>query len=197
MRDNLRRAIFLDRDGTINPDGKGYIRSPEEFKVYTYAGEAIKKLQDSGFLIFIVTNQSGIARGLYTMQDLEAIHLKMKELLQQQGVSLDEVFFSPYHKEGVVAPYNIDHEDRKPGLGLFYQAMKKYTFENKESYMIGDKYTDIEFGKKAGLRTILVLSGNGSTEFRNDRESWEYHPDFIVKDLLQASNLILSLEEKK
>lgn len=197
MLNNIQKAVFLDRDGTLNPDGKGYIHNPEEFELYPYAGEALKKLQDSGFLIFIVTNQSGIARGYYTLQDLEAIHLKMRELLQQQDVFLSEVFFSPYHKEGVVAPYNIDHEDRKPGLGLFHQARKKYAFDNKGSYMIGDKYTDIEFGKRAGLKTILVLSGNGFTEFRNDRSSWQYNPDYVVKDVLQASYLILSLEEKQ
>ncbi len=184
-------AVFLDRDGTINQDS-GYISHPEDFNIYPFAGEAVKILNDAGCYIFIVTNQSGIARGLYTFENLAKIHEKMNQQLAQSKAHIDKLYLAPYSAEGKVAPYNISHIDRKPGLGLFYQAQKDYDFSVKDSYMIGDRYADIEFGKKAGLTTILVLTGDGEKELYENRANWKYNPDFVVENLLTAAKFILS-----
>lgn len=188
-QDQLPGAVFLDRDGTINQDN-GYISHPEDFNIYPFAGKAVKLLNDLGFLVFIVTNQSGIARGYYTFKDLDRIHTKMNNQLAESGAIIDKIYISPYFHTGTVEPYNIDHKDRKPNLGLFRKATKDFAFDPRKSYMIGDRYTDIEFGKRAGLTTFLVLTGDGETEFLQNRMNWSYQPDFIVKNLLTAAKFI-------
>ncbi|MCB5230720.1 MAG: HAD family hydrolase [Candidatus Cloacimonas sp.] len=185
----MKRAVFLDRDGTINHD-TGFISHPDSFEIYPFAAEAIKTLNNLGLYVFVVTNQSGIARGLYTEDDLKLVHQKMIEQLAKQYAKLDQIYFAPYHVDGVVEPYNINHKDRKPGLGMFNRAKREYEFDTKGSFMVGDRYTDIAFGKRAGLQTILVLTGEGEREFLENRNSWEYKPDYIVKDLVAAVKLI-------
>ncbi len=185
----LPGAVFLDRDGTVNQDN-GYINHPDDFNIYPFANEAVRLFNDSGFLVFIVTNQSGIARGYYTFSDLEKIHSKMREQLAEDGAAIDRIYISPYFHEGTIEPYNVSHKERKPGTGLFLKARKEFSFSRKDSFMIGDRYTDIEFGKKAGLKTFLVLTGDGEEEFLNNRHNWQYEPDYIVKDLLTAARFI-------
>ncbi len=190
------KAVFLDRDGTINIDGNGYISKTEDFKLYPFAPEAIKMLNDAGFLVFVVTNQSGIARGYYTLADLDKLHSKMKNILAEIGAKIDDIFISPYHIEGKIEPFNIDHEDRKPGLGMLKKAMAKYPIELKHSFMVGDRYTDIEFGRKANLQTILVKTGMGEEEFKQ-RKNWKKYPHFVVENLLDAAKLIIEIENEK
>lgn len=193
---NQNKVVFLDRDGTINIDERGYISSPEKFDVYPFAAEAISVLNKLGYKIIVVTNQSGIARGFYTEQDLIKIHKKMEQQLAEGDAFTDEIYFSPCHSEGHVLPYNIDDEDRKPGLGMFRKALKEFNFDIRKSFMVGDRYSDIAFGKKAGLKTILVRTGFGEKEFLQNRKTREFKPDFVVKDLLSAANLIKEIEDK-
>ncbi len=188
---NPPRAIFLDRDGTISSDEYGYIANPADYKIYPFTGEALRLLKDAGFLLFIVTNQSGIARGYFKPDTVEKVHDHMLELLCQEGVEIDAVYYSPYFKDGIVEPYNVDHEDRKPGIGMFKRAKREFHFATGQSWMIGDRYTDIVFGHKAGLKTILLLTGNGQEEFDNQMHKWEIKPDFVVSNLLTAAKLIL------
>lgn len=192
----MKKAVFLDRDGTINADENGYIGKPEDFEIFPFAAEAIRKLNELDFLVFVVSNQSGIARGYYTENDLQSVHRKMLSQLKQQRAEITEVFYSPHHLEGKIEPYNIEHEDRKPGLGMFQKALRKYEFSREHSYMIGDKYSDIAFGKKAGLTTILVRTGYGDKEFLEKRNNWKFKPDFIAEHLLHAVCLIEILEKK-
>jgi len=188
-------AVFLDRDGTISSDEYGYISNPDEYKIYPYTGEALRLLKDAGFLLFVVTNQSGIARGYFDIPTLETVHSRMKELIHNEGVALDAVYFSPYYADGSVEPYNIEHEDRKPGIGMFKRAKAEYVFETHLSWMIGDRYSDIAFGHRAGLKTILLLSGNGKQEFIHKMHAWDIKPDFIANDLLTAARLILQIHQ--
>lgn len=187
---SINRAIFLDRDGVLSPDEFGYISNPEQYHLYPYTGEALRLLKSMGFLLFVVTNQSGIARGYFGVEQLEAVLNRMKNLVAEHGVELDGVFYSPYFKEGIIEPYNIDHEDRKPGIGMFRQASKRFSFDKHRSWMIGDRATDIEFGKNAGLKTILLLSGNGSKEFAASLSDDALKPDYICENLLTAAALI-------
>ncbi len=186
----IRKAIFLDRDGCISPDEFGYISNPDDYHLYPYTPEALGIMKELGFLLFIVTNQSGIARGYFDVNQLNSVLDKMRRLTQEGGVKLDAVYYSPYYKDGIVPPWNIDHPDRKPGLGMFHQALQQHRFQPSASWMIGDRYTDVAFGKKAGLRTILLLSGNGWDELKTGMQGWEYRPDFICEDLLTAAKLI-------
>ncbi len=192
----MKKAVFLDRDGTINADEHGYINKPDDLQLYPFAAEAISKLNKMGYLVFVVTNQAGVAYGYFKIEDVEKINAKLVNELAKGKAKIDEIFYSPFHKNGVIEPFNIDHEDRKPGIGMFQKAKEKFDFNTKESFMIGDKFTDIGFGKNAGLRTIFVRSGGGENEFLQKRNETEYKPDFIVKDLLVAVKLIEEIQNK-
>jgi len=191
--EKMKKAVFLDRDGTINADEFGYINKPEDLHLYPFAAEAINKLNKMGFLVFVVTNQAGVAYGYFKIEDVDKINTKLINDLAKGHAKVDEIFYSPYHVKGVIEPYNIHHEDRKPGIGMFQKAKERFEFNTKESFMIGDRYSDIGFGKNAGLRTIFVRSGGGENEFLQNRNETEYKPDFIVKDLSVAVKLIEEL----
>jgi len=192
-KSDIRRAVFLDRDGTINPDEFGYINNSDDYYLYTYAVDAVKLLRKLGYYILLVTNQGGVARGYITLQQMHSVLDKVQRLMAEQGAPFDKVYYSPFYHAGVVEPYNIEHEDRKPGLGMFKRAVQDFQIRPERSWMIGDRYSDIVFGKRAGMKTILLLSGNGEKEFIKDMPGWEHKPDFVVKDLLVAARLIESL----
>ena len=193
---NMKKAVFLDRDGTINADEHGYINKPDDLQLYPFAAEAISKLNKMGYLIFVVTNQAGVAYGYFKIEDVEKINAKLVNDLAKEKAKIDEIFYSPFHKNGIIEPFNIEHEDRKPGIGMFQKAKEMFDFNTKGSFMIGDKFSDIGFGKNAGLKTIFVRSGGGENEFLQKRNETEYKPDFIVKDLLVAVKLIEELQNK-
>ena len=114
-------------------------------------------------------------------------------MLKEHGTRLDKIYFSPYYGEGIVEPFNVDDDSRKPGIGMFRQAKQEFDFDPAQSWMIGDRDSDIAFGKKAGLKCILLLTGHGWEAFSNEMKDWQYQPDFVVKDLLVAAKLIKSL----
>ena len=190
----MKKAIFLDRDGTINADEHGYINKPEDVHLYPFAAEAISKWNKKGYLVFIVTNQAGIAYGYFTKEAVDKVNNKLVKDLALGNAEIDEIFYSPYHAKGIAKPFNIQHEDRKPGIGMYLKAKEKYSFDTKHSFMIGDRYSDIGFGKNAGLITILVRTGSGGKEFLQKRNESEYKPDYVVKDLVAAVKLIENLE---
>ncbi len=183
----------MDRDGTINPDDEGYISSPSQFNIFSFSGEAIKIFNDLGFLVFVVTNQSGIARGFFTDKDLEAIHAKMQQQLSEYSAKIDEILYCPHHHQGAVKPLAIECECRKPNNLFFRQMQKKYNIKASKSFMIGDKPADIEFGKRSGLRTILVRTGYGEETLR----AGEIKPDFAVDNLLMAAKTIRKLVQQE
>ncbi|MCK9610513.1 MAG: HAD family hydrolase [Candidatus Cloacimonas sp.] len=187
---DIKRAIFLDRDGVISPDDFGYLSNPEEYHLYPYTIEALKIFKELNFLLFVVTNQSGIARGYFTIDDLEKVLAKMRSLLSAGGIELDGVYYSPYYKDGIVPPYNIDHIDRKPGIGMFKKAYSEFHFQIEGSYMIGDRISDLGFGKNAQLKNILLLTGNGEKDFIKILETDDLRPDFVCENLLTAAKLI-------
>jgi histidinol-phosphate phosphatase family protein len=184
------RAIFLDRDGVLSPDEFGYISNPDEYSLFPYTGKALLILKELGFRLFVVTNQSGIARGYFSIEALESVMARMRALIAAEGVELDGVYYSPYYKDGIVHPYNVQHEDRKPGIGMFRKALQQFHFNPQQSWMIGDRSTDIEFGKNAGLKTILLLSGNGEKELLDSMSTTLIKPNFICENLLTAAALI-------
>ncbi len=189
-------AVFLDRDGTINQDVQGYLHEPERTRLIPGAAEGIARLNRLGCLVLVVTNQSGIARGLYTEAEMHAVHARLQELLAPHGAHIDDFFFSPWHAEGTVPPWNRAHEDRKPGLGMFRQAQARYGFDAPCSWMVGDKETDIVFGRRAGLRTVLVRTGCGEHEFMARRGLWAMQPHFVAPDLTTVAGLIESAAGK-
>lgn len=188
---NKQRAIFLDRDGTINVF-KGFIKHHEDFELISNAAAAIKIINRSSYLAIITTNQPVIARGECTYEELERIHMKMETELGKEGAYVDDLFFCPHHPDrgfqGEVTELKLKCECRKPGIGMIIEAADRYNIDLSESWYIGDTTVDIMTGKNAGLRTVLVHTGEGGEDGKYDIKA-----DYEKKDLIDAVKFILSV----
>lgn len=186
---NKQRCIFLDRDGTINVH-RGLVYKEEDFILEDCAIEAIRKINDSGMLAIIITNQPVVARGLCEVSDVENIHNKMKTLLGKEGVFLNDVCFCPHHPDKGYPEenplYKISCHCRKPDIGMIEECVEKYNIDLEHSWMIGDTTMDIQTGINAGTKTALVLTGEAGQD-----NKFEVEPDLVFKDLLEAVNKII------
>ena len=149
----MAKAVFLDRDGVINSDdGLYYLVDPEDFEINPGVPELLKWLKTQGFLLIVISNQGGISKGLYSKMDVEIIHEKMNLQLAKDGLSFDEIYYCPHH------PENEKCICRKPDTVMIEKAISRFSIDVNSSYFIGDRHTDMEAGKKAGLKTIKVES---------------------------------------
>ena len=187
-----QKCIFLDRDGTIN-QYRGLIYKEEDFELESCAMEAIRKINLSGRLGIVVTNQPVVARGLCEIEDVENIHRKMATLLGREGVFLDDILFCPHHPDKGYPEenplYKIPCGCRKPKTGMIEKAAERYNIDLKESWMVGDTTMDIQTGKNAGMHTALVLTGEAGRD-----KKYDVQPDLICSDLLEAVERILGTQ---
>lgn len=177
----MRKAVFLDRDGTINVD-KGYVHRIEDWEWIPGATDAIAALKKAGFLVIVITNQAGIARGYYTDKEVTTLHEWVNRELEKYGTRIDGFYFCPHHPE-----FSGECECRKPLPGLLLQAKRDFDIDFERSWLIGDKAGDIQAGRAAGVKSILVMTGYGR----------EHHTQLPAKiayaaDILEACNGILS-----
>ena len=188
----MRKAIFMDRDGVINKNVKN-LSSPKDFVMFPDVPTAIKKINNAGYLVIIVTNQPNISKGFCTFKDLENIHNKMKKLLYKYGAKVDEIYVCPHHPEkgfeGEITELKFDCKCRKPKPGLLLQAIKEQGINPKDSWMIGDSDSDIIAGKSAGCRTVFLTKGGGSGA--KHEINLKVKPDKKFKDLREAIEFIL------
>jgi len=157
-----RPALFLDRDGVINVD-KGYVSRIADFEWIDGAADCIRTFNERGWFVFVVTNQSGIARGYYTEADMEALHTWMVTELAKQGAHIDRIYYCPYHAEGEIAGYRKDSFDRKPKPGMLLNAMADFPVRKELSFLIGDKTADVEAAHAAGVGGFLFKGDNLAT----------------------------------
>jgi D-glycero-D-manno-heptose 1,7-bisphosphate phosphatase len=181
--------VFIDRDGTLNED-IGYVSAPDELVLYPWTAEAVRRINDSGLLAIVITNQSGIARGLYTEKTLDAIHSRMIHELARGGAKIDAVYYCPHHPDVGDARYRIDCECRKPRTGMLELASREHRIDIAASYVIGDKASDIKLAENAGARSALVLTGYGRETFAHP-DRWPCAPDVTAGNLLEAVERIL------
>ena len=186
---NRQRAIFLDRDGTVNRKN-GLVWKEEQFELEDGVVEAIREINRSGYLAILVTNQPVVARGLCSVEDVENIHKKLETLLGREGVYLDDIRFCPHHPDKGYPEenpaYKIPCHCRKPDIGMLEECAERYNIDLEKSWMVGDTTMDIQTGKNAGTRTALVLTGDAGKDGKYNAK-----PDLVCKDLGQAVKMIL------
>ena len=172
-----QKAVFLDRDGTIIKE-VNFLATVEETELFPYTVEALKKFRDAGFLLFVTTNQSGIARGYFGAQAVNAIHAKIQEELNAEGVKIESFHYCPHFPDqGCTC--------RKPNTGMIEQACENFDVDLSESWMIGDKKLDLGMGFNAGTQTALVLTGYGEKH----QAELQHKPDIIAENLLEVAKL--------
>jgi D-glycero-D-manno-heptose 1,7-bisphosphate phosphatase len=173
------RAVFVDRDGVLIRDAD-YLSSVAGLRVLRGAAQALKILRAAGFKIVVITNQSGVARGYFSMKDVRAVHAELKGRLAKDGARWDAVYVSPHGPES-------KHPWRKPGIGMLLAAKRRFKLDLKSSYLIGDKTSDVECARRAGCASILVRTGKGGRD-----HEYKAKPTVIRRDILSAARWIVA-----
>ena len=173
----MHKAVILDRDGVINLD-PGYVHKIKDFKLFPETIKALNLLKD--FKLFIITNQSGIGRGYYTLKDFEKFNNYLIKKLKDNNIVIDKTYVCPHHPDNRC-------DCRKPSIKFIKDIEKHYSIDLKESWVVGDHPHDVEMGKKAGCKTIYVLTGHG----KKHKDELKIKPDFIAKDIYEASKIII------
>jgi D-glycero-D-manno-heptose 1,7-bisphosphate phosphatase len=179
------KAVFLDRDGVINVD-KGYVCRPEDLELIDGAAQGIRILRKHGFHIIVVTNQSGIARGLYTEQDVKKLHAHLQTLLAKQGARIDAFYYCPHHPEALVEQYRRICDCRKPKPGLLLRAIADFNLNANLCYMVGNEFRDVEAGWRAGCRQCFLIT-QGSI-LQDSHSNCQFR---LVRNLLEAARQII------
>lgn len=184
----MHPALFLDRDGTLVHPGH-YPSRPEDLRLYEGIGPELRALQEAGFLLVIITNQAGIARGYFTEADLYRMHVHLTNELDLLGVRLDGIYYCPHHIDGVIPELAIRCDCRKPKPGMLLQAAADLNIDLQRSWFVGDILDDVEAGNRAGCRTILVDLGTEQSPSQLLRR-----PSFVARDTLHALRIISTIQ---
>jgi len=187
----MRRAVFLDRDGTLVRE-KHYLAQPEALELLPGSGEALRLLRQTGLALVLVSNQSGVARGYFDEAQVAAVHARLAELLAAEDVVLDGVYYCPHHPEAKLAAYRLHCDCRKPAAGMLRRAARELALELDGSWVVGDKPEDLALGRGQGLRPVLVRTGYGAA---TERGLGAIRPP-VCEDLLAAAALIRDEEER-
>lgn len=185
----MKRAVFLDRDGTINVEA-GYLHHLDDLVLMPGAADAIRRLREAGFLCVLATNQSGPARGYYGEDHVFALNRRLLDLLEAEGTTLDGVYHCPHLPDGTVPAFTQACACRKPEPGMLLQAARDLGIDLAQSFMVGDKATDVEVAHRAGCRGVLLRSGYGERVLEG-RYQFVPEADFVADDLAHAANWIL------
>jgi D-glycero-D-manno-heptose 1,7-bisphosphate phosphatase len=185
----MTKAIFLDRDGTVNVD-VGYLHQLEDLELFPFAVDALRLLKRAGFELVIVTNQSGIARGMIDPGFVHVCHDEMRRRLQAGGADLDAMYYCPHHPSGIVAGLNIDCRCRKPSPGMIEDAIRDRGIDPTQSWVVGDKWLDVQLGHAVGAQSILVRTGWGKEQEQRRPEGQKV--EAVCDNLIHAVSVILA-----
>ena len=184
-----RPAVFFDRDGTLNEEVE-FLSRPEQLVLIPGAARAVRAVNDSGMICCIISNQSGIARGIFAEADLVPVHAKLERELAREGARIDRIYYCPHHPTAGLPPYNIVCECRKPFPGMLHKAEAELAVDLHRSFVVGDRLIDIQAGQAAGGKGILVLTGWGM-HARDEIAASGVTPDFIAASAVEAVEYIL------
>lgn len=182
-------AVFVDRDGTLTEE-VGYVNHPSRLRLLPGAAEAVRALNREGVPVILATNQAGVARGYFTEEVLHETFLRLVSLLAELGARLDAAYYCPHHASGSVGAYRKECACRKPKPGMLLEAQRDLNLDLGRSFVVGDKYSDVTFGRGAGACGILVLTGYGLGEMTYQSDSWPSAPDYVASDLPAATEWI-------
>ncbi|MEK7449368.1 MAG: HAD family hydrolase [Planctomycetota bacterium] len=210
MQKFINKAIFLDRDGTLiagaslkKRKAPGYVSSIREIKILPGALQALKLFQQTGYLLVVVTNQSAVARGFFTEKYLQRINRHLQKQFARHGIILKKIYYCPHYPppvagqaEGIVKRYRRKCRCRKPEPGLLLKAKKEFGLNLKKSVMVGDSLRDIGAGRRAGTKTVLVLTGQGRKTLKNLSRKEREKIDLIAPTLLKTTRWIKKLSTK-
>ncbi len=185
-----RPAVFLDRDGTIN-EQMGYVNHLDRFVLLPGVGAAIRRLNEAGLPVVVVSNQSGVARGYFPEELVGRVNRKMIDELAAEGARLDGIYYCPHHPRAESPDYRIDCDCRKPRPGLILRASEELGLDPARSFVVGDRISDIEAARRVGARAVLVLTGYGRGDLEYVLPRKEVRPDHTAEDLGAAADWIL------
>ncbi len=185
MQKMAKKCVFLDRDGVLIED-VGYLKNPENIIIMENSFGALRTLKDAGFLLIIVTNQAGVSKGLLSVEEVGKVNKKLLSIYELNGIHIDDLYFCPHHKDGTVEPYNISCSCRKPETGMVDRGIEKFDIDVKNSFMVGDKDSDILLAKNSGMKSFYI---------KNDMYEHDKNiiPDYTVSSLKEAAEIISSL----
>ena len=181
LKNKTQKAAFIDRDGTLIEE-VNFLSKLSEMRLFPYSAEAVKLLNDNGFLVIVITNQSGVARGIFDEKTLREIHAKLIKDLADSNAKIDAIYFCPHHPDDNCAC-------RKPKTGMILQAAEDFPLDLKNSWMIGDKALDVETGFNIQVKTSIVMTGYGQA----DLTKLQKKPDLIAENLLEAVKMLISI----
>lgn len=186
----MAKAVFLDRDGTVIED-TGYVAGTERVKFLPGSSRAIKLLNENDFKVIVVSNQAGVARGYYDEDTVKATNRYIQSTLAEWGAIIDMFYYCPHHQDGVIEKYRRECHFRKPNPGMIEQGAADFDIDLKRSFVVGDHYSDVAAGHRAGCRTVLISNGNSS------EEEIIVEPDWIASDLKEAVDWVLTVSPRE
>jgi len=194
-----RPAVFIDRDGTISEE-VGYVNHPSRYRVFPFAAAAVRRLNEAGWLAVLITNQAGVARGYFAEDLIHTVHDLLRRELAAGGAHLDGIYYCPHHPLVGEPPYRQACDCRKPRPGLINRAAAELPVDLSRSWVVGDRYSDVELARNASLRAAFVMTGYGRGEWEYSRHlwtGWRGKPEIVAEDLLEAVERIISSEAQK
>ena len=191
----MRRAVLLDRDGTVCEE-VGYINHIDRVRLIDGSAEAIRMANRAEMQTVIVTNQAGVARGVLTEDLVGETHDRIRELLAEEDARLDGIYYCPHHPDVGCDRYRKACDCRKPAAGMLLRARDEMGIDLESSYMVGDSIRDVEAGQRVGATTVLVLTGHGKGQLTHQSDGWRRRPDHIAADLREAMEWIFEREPR-
>jgi len=191
---NRRRAIFMDRDGTVL-DEVGYVNHVDRVRLLPRSATAVRRANEAGFQVVVVTNQAGVARGYFPESLITDVNDLLRVLLAEDGARVDGIYYCAHHPTVGEPPYRKDCDCRKPRPGMLYRAAGEMGIDLERSYVVGDTIKDVEAGHRVGATSVLLRTGYGKGELELHAHGWKHHPHHVADDLLDAVEWILEREQ--